>query len=337
MSFQHRGLIEVSTTAAALGKPLAMPDGNIYFVRDFDVVTKLDISNGTLTDYTFVPTGSGLTQGSELTLDGDGNIWGYDYAGNYVIKITPTGTFTEYATPSTPGRLTLGPDGNLWFVEQSAAKLCKVTTGGVVTEYAITAGHTPVASVAVNGDGKIWLATMDGGAILHIKSYNTSGVQQTTASTGQAFLAGGIYGGTNSIFWIPSAVANSTVWRVQTDGTRLSTTLPVSSGVGTILSLEPVNDGMMIVGSALDNGAGYSTVIKVGHNNELLYAEDYRPLGYDWAAVIGFSPIFLTFNPVDNLYYGTTANVTPLHLFIFEDINQPRILESDQIPFLRRQ
>lgn len=328
--FRHVNLTEISTTATGLGKPSVYTDGSIYFISDVDTVKKFNItSNAVEATYTYTPTSGGIS--GRLTLGADGNFWAASYADNEIIKITPAGVFTQYSVSSNPSDVTAGPDGNLWFTLPLAAKIGKITTAGTVTEYAVTATHTPVFGVAVNGDGKIWTATMDGSSNVHIKSYDTSGVQQTTASTSTAFLAGGIYAGENGVFWIPAALATSAMLRITSAGTVLSSSLPFTSGVGTVNAMEPISEGFMITGASFENGTGDATIVKIGHNNEVLAAEAYRPQGSDWQTP-GFSPFFVTFNPVNGLYYGTTANVTPLHLYVFEDRINPRLLEGDKAP-----
>jgi virginiamycin B lyase len=84
---------------------------------------------GTITEFP-IPTKSapiGITAGP------DGNVWFTEIMQGVgkIGRITPSGTITEFQTPTANSRLegiTAGPDGNLWFTEGSAGKIGRITT-----------------------------------------------------------------------------------------------------------------------------------------------------------------------------------------------------------------
>jgi virginiamycin B lyase len=79
-----------------------------------------------------------------ITLGPDGNLWFVDQRKSRVSRITPSGTITQWPTPtpaSAPNDIAVGPDGNLWFTESANAgggpsqKVGRITTAGVITEF----------------------------------------------------------------------------------------------------------------------------------------------------------------------------------------------------------
>ena len=70
----------------------------------------------------------------------DGNLWFVESGADKIAKVTPTGTITEYPTPSSHTNpsgiggvvvgLTVGPDSNLWFTEPTENKIARVTPTG---------------------------------------------------------------------------------------------------------------------------------------------------------------------------------------------------------------
>ncbi len=62
----------------------------------------------------------------------DGNLWFVEQGGNYVGRITTSGTITEFLIPTGnchPIGITKVPDGNLWFTEFFEDKIGRITTG----------------------------------------------------------------------------------------------------------------------------------------------------------------------------------------------------------------
>src|SRR5260370_40454377 len=83
-----------------------------------------------------------------------GNIWFTEEGARKVVKVTPSGSFTEYPIPSGyegPESITAGPDGNLWFLEYGGLKVAKMTTSGTFTEYRVS----PVPSTTDYAPGSI--------------------------------------------------------------------------------------------------------------------------------------------------------------------------------------
>jgi len=95
-----------------------------------------------------------------LTYGSDGNMW-FAASGNFV-KLTPSGTFTQYTAPSgsSVGGFITGPDGALWFIDgASTPKIGRMTTSGSITEYTIPG--TSISSfggITVGPDSALWFS-----------------------------------------------------------------------------------------------------------------------------------------------------------------------------------
>jgi virginiamycin B lyase len=61
-----------------------------------------------------------------VTKGPDGNIWFTESDPDYIGKITPTRTITEYAVPTANGEtwgITVGPDKELWFTNPTGWRM----------------------------------------------------------------------------------------------------------------------------------------------------------------------------------------------------------------------
>src|SRR5260221_6830523 len=88
---------------------------------------------GSITEFSPASLPRGITAGP------DGNVWFAESGGNKIGRITPSGSITEFPTPtksSGPWGITTGPDGNVWFTEV-VGKIGRITTGGSITEFPI--------------------------------------------------------------------------------------------------------------------------------------------------------------------------------------------------------
>jgi virginiamycin B lyase len=57
---------------------------------------------------------------SGVTAGPDGNMWGAESQYGHVVRVTTSGTMTEYQTPGyemLPTAIAAGSDGNIWFTE----------------------------------------------------------------------------------------------------------------------------------------------------------------------------------------------------------------------------
>ena len=101
----------------------------------------------------------------------DGNMWFTDWFTDSVGKITPTGTVTEYALPTSneePTDIVTGPDGNMWYAS-THGHVGRVTTSGTVTEF--SGPDVGLAAIAAGPNGKLYATEANG-----IFEITTSGV-----------------------------------------------------------------------------------------------------------------------------------------------------------------
>jgi streptogramin lyase len=176
------------------------PDGNTWFVNG-KKIGKIS-ATGAVTEYTLPTpisvTASDITSGPEgdlwatasssvakITPDGaiteyklpegsangiaagpDGNLWvTTSFGTGKIYKMTPSGSFTVYAIPSTNSavRIAPGPDGNMWFTEGgNKNNIGRITTSGAITEYPIAEARR-LYDITAGPDGNMWFTARGSG------------------------------------------------------------------------------------------------------------------------------------------------------------------------------
>ncbi len=145
-------------------------------------------SVGTITEFA-VPTDVSLV--GRITYGPDGNLWligtGTNGAGDLIIRMTPSGGFTEYTVPSAGSLwgITAGPDGDIWFTETqgvpgdvatdtrqtNVGRVVKVTTSGTFTEYSIPAAETSPTGIATGFDRNLWVTDAGANSVDKVTTY----------------------------------------------------------------------------------------------------------------------------------------------------------------------
>jgi streptogramin lyase len=128
-------------------------DGNLW-VTDFNSAAITRISPGGSSTTFQLPPGSFFPHG--ITAGPDGNVW--FTASGAIGNITPTGTITEFSTPSgqNPFEIASGSDGNLWFTEPAIASVARAMPTGTITEF--TTPAVSLRGITPGPDGNIWFA-----------------------------------------------------------------------------------------------------------------------------------------------------------------------------------
>ena len=130
-------------------------DGGVWYTDPAAGAIGFVTSSGAMVRY---PIGaSGFPRG--ITSGPDGNVWfTFDaFDGDWIGRMTPTGSVTRFALPrrdSHPGPIIAGPDGNLWFAV--AGSLGRITTGGGITEVPVS---TAVGGLTAGPDAAIWFTS----------------------------------------------------------------------------------------------------------------------------------------------------------------------------------
>jgi hypothetical protein len=87
------------------------------------------------------------------------------------VKVTTSGTFTEYPLPTAdggPASIAAGPDGNMWFTENNSNKVARVTTTGVFTEYPVPTTDSHPSGIAAGPDGNMWFTENFGNKVAKV-------------------------------------------------------------------------------------------------------------------------------------------------------------------------
>lgn len=153
----------------------AGPDGNLWFTSTEGNVGKIT-TTGTFTAYASSGQPTGIASGP------DGNVWFTQNTGNKIVKITTSGTMTEYSLPAAtnPWGIVSGPDEKLWFT--ASGKIGKITTTGTITEYSVGGGE--IKGITEGPDGLLWFANYGGDKIGKITTGGT--VTEYSLPTGSA-------------------------------------------------------------------------------------------------------------------------------------------------------
>lgn len=134
------------------------PDGNVWFTEEAGRIGRIT-SEGTITEF---PLGSGRIPGS-IADGPDGSLWFTDTGSNSIGQISLTGTVNEFPVPSgaTPLQITAGSDGNLWFTE-TASSVGRATPSGTITEYRTPTKVTSTIGITTASDGNVWFGESPG-------------------------------------------------------------------------------------------------------------------------------------------------------------------------------
>jgi len=106
------------------------------------------------------------SQPRSIIMDADGNFWSTLSNSSEVVRITPQGIVTSFATPtpSNPVGITSGPDGNIWFTEGATGKIAFITPAGAITEIRFSSSDA-AAGITAGPDGNIWFCDESGNSI----------------------------------------------------------------------------------------------------------------------------------------------------------------------------
>jgi virginiamycin B lyase len=140
------------------------PNGVLWFAQTLASAAGVGeiTTGGTISAVTAPPPAGGIGTGA------DGALWYRTSAGNAIVRLTSSGSVTEYSLPSNAANLgnsfVLGPDGALWASDFNDGLIGKITTNGTIDAYPIpapTAGpsgffNSRPGGIAVGPDGALW-------------------------------------------------------------------------------------------------------------------------------------------------------------------------------------
>jgi virginiamycin B lyase len=189
---------------------------------------------------------------ADIALGSDGNMWIIGQSYSELMRVTPSGTLTQFPLPSSSDDLmglALGADGDLWFGENANSAIGKISpVTGTITEYPLPLGAGGFAqpnAVALGPDGKIWFldfhtnvigSITPGGAIAE---YPLPGKPQPAGlSAGEE---GGLTAGPDGNLWV-SILDSNAILKVSTSGTILAS-YAIPSPNAAVIYLTPGPDG----------------------------------------------------------------------------------------------
>jgi streptogramin lyase len=195
------------------------PDGNIWFTECGVLagatckLGKVSPSTGILTESSDVGYANGLVAGP------DGNVWFTEGRRNFIGRMTPSGTVTEFPIPSgAPGNgsdagpIVVGPDNNIWFAEGDRIGVVTLATGAI-TEYPIGGLFRP-SSLVVGTDGALWFSEVQ-----QIGRITTAGsVTQFTVDASGMHRPGTLVFGPSSTMYFPANPGAAAIWSMTTGG-----------------------------------------------------------------------------------------------------------------------
>jgi streptogramin lyase len=165
----------------------AGPDGNLWTASGDKVIRIPPANPAAFT--TFAATG--VLGARWIATGSDGNLWVADFGGQQIVRVTPEGTGTAFATGGGPQGVTGGPDGQVAYSNPTADPQ---TIGRIQPPAAPQTTPVPLTDpfgVSLGADGAYWFAqfaTNDLGRLTPQGTYSTLPI---SAGTGPRQLSAG--------------------------------------------------------------------------------------------------------------------------------------------------
>jgi virginiamycin B lyase len=124
--------------------PVRGPGGGVWFLEAISGNLGAILPDGRVNETPIAPAsgfGSAIVSGAaySFVFGPDSNFWLTEPDEDMIVRVTPAGAATDFATPrgSHPTGLAVGSDGALWFAEEGAGKIGRITTAGAITQFAL--------------------------------------------------------------------------------------------------------------------------------------------------------------------------------------------------------
>jgi hypothetical protein len=160
-----------------------------------------------------------------VAVDATGNVYVADYGNNRVVKITPGGTQTTFASNvSTPRGIAVDGGANV-YVTTGADSLVKLTPKG--TQSTLATGFIYPSGVAVDAAGRVYVADVDGARVVEVAPNGT----ESTVGSGFTYPSGVALDSTGDLY--VADYAQNAIVEVAPSGaqTTLGSNLGQSQGV----------------------------------------------------------------------------------------------------------
>jgi streptogramin lyase len=281
----------------------------IWFGQNQPGVSRMTTSGTVSASY------SGLTyKPTSMTYGPDGNVWGVT-SNSVVVKITPTGTVTQYTISALNGSgICTGLDGNLWVSNAASNSIYKITTSGSSTQYNSPNGSSKFFGIVKGSDGNLWSIDNGTGQMWMI---TTSGsFTNYSGFSGAKFLCSACDGNIYS----PSSTSPY-VYKITTSGTKsaYSWAADGSSGFDNIASFNSTSDDPIIMFDSFNTLTAYFypstptshsfTLSGLNVNQYSLDSSNYMWVTTDSAQIAKLTSGFTRTNYSST--YGNTSGITP--------------------------
>jgi len=124
--------------------PVRGPGGGVWFLEAISGNLGAILPDGRVNETPIAPAsgfGSALVAGAaySFVFGPDSNFWLTEPDEDTIVRVTPAGAATNFATPrgSHPTGLAVGSDGALWFAEEGTGKIGRITTDGAITQFVL--------------------------------------------------------------------------------------------------------------------------------------------------------------------------------------------------------
>jgi streptogramin lyase len=172
-----------------------------------------------------------------ITSGPDGNLWFTQGETAQIGRITPSGTITDFSTPtasSGPDGITAGPDGNMWFTEQNAGQIGRLTISSIsvsskgksratITEFPLKKASSQPLGITPGPDGNLWFTEQNTRQIGRITTSGT--ITEFPLPTG-ASVPQFITAGPDGNLWFTDGAA---IGRITTNGAITEFPVPHSA------------------------------------------------------------------------------------------------------------
>lgn len=273
-------------------------------------------AEATIDPGTPMPTGAGISSAESLTVDGSGNLYIADSAGNTIWEL-PSGQSTPVpiaTNVNSPQGITVDGAGNLYISEPSSNQIISIPVVGgslnAAAAYTLVSSTSNVAGSTLNGptgltidlEGNLYIADTGNGRIVflpHYGGYNIS--QATTVSSG---------------FISPTAVAVTSSGLIyvadSSNGKIVSVPYAGPGAIGTLVASGFTNPTTMQVDAAGDLfvvDAGSGKITRIPSVGGALVTSGSSDVSIGIAG-----PTSLSFDLFGDLYVGTASSTNPLYV-----------------------
>ncbi|HQU17361.1 MAG: virginiamycin B lyase family protein [Gammaproteobacteria bacterium] len=175
-------------------------------------------------------TGGGLYAPYDIAVDGNGNVWATNFAGDSVTELAPSGTAISPSVGFSggglkgPSGIAVDPSGHVWAADHAAGTVTELAANGTpispVTGF-VGGGLAGPANIAFDHSGDVWVTNRNGNSVTELASNGTP------LSPSGGFTGGGLnqpiaiaVDGADHV-WVTNATGNS-ITELASDGTPIS-------------------------------------------------------------------------------------------------------------------